>query len=59
MDRTSWEEWATAGEPEPAETALAEAKRLLAEHEPEPLDEAVARELARIVAANEAEARGS
>jgi trimethylamine--corrinoid protein Co-methyltransferase len=58
MDRASWEEWQAAGGPDPADAALARARRLLAEHAPEPLDESVARELARIVAAYEAEALG-
>jgi len=56
MDRSSWEEWEAAGEPDPSDVALSEVRRLLAEHEPEPLDDAVARELARVVAAYEAEA---
>ena len=57
MDDASWEEWEAAGEPDPADAALAEARRILAEHEPEPLDEATSRELSRIVAAYAAEAR--
>jgi trimethylamine--corrinoid protein Co-methyltransferase len=56
MDRSSWEEWEAAGEPDAADAALSEVQRLLAEHEPEPLDDAVARELSRIVAAYGAEA---
>jgi trimethylamine--corrinoid protein Co-methyltransferase len=56
MDASSWEEWQAAGEPDAADVARSEARRLLAEHEPEPLDEAMARELTRIVAAYEAEA---
>lgn len=56
MDSSSWEEWLAAGEPDPADVALLEVRRLLAEHEPEPLDDAVAHELSRIVAAYEAEA---
>lgn len=56
MDRSSWEEWEAAGEPDPADAALAEARRLLAEHHPEPLEAPVSKELSRIVAAYEAEA---
>ena len=56
MDGSSWEEWQAAGEPDAADVARSEVRRLLAEHEPEPLDEATARELSRIVAAFEAEA---
>lgn len=58
MDGASWEEWEAAGEPDPAEAARAEARRLAVEHEPEPLDEDVSRELSRIVASYEAEALG-
>jgi len=58
MDASSWEEWEAAGEPDPAETARSRARRLMAEHRPEPLEDDVARELARIVAAHEAEALG-
>jgi len=56
MDASSWEEWETAGEPDPAEAARSEARRLIAEHEPEPLDGSVAQELSRVVAAYEAQA---
>lgn len=56
MDASSWEEWEAAGEPDPAEAARSEARRLIAEHEPEPLDGSVAQELSRVVAAHEAEA---
>lgn len=56
MDSSSWEEWEAAGESDAADAARAEARRLMAEHEPEPLDDAVARELSRIVATYEAEA---
>jgi trimethylamine:corrinoid methyltransferase-like protein len=58
LDDTSWEEWEAAGEPDAVARAEAEARRLLAEHEPEPLAEDLARELARIVAAYEAQALG-
>jgi trimethylamine---corrinoid protein Co-methyltransferase len=56
MDSSSWEEWEAAGESDPTDVALSEVRRLLAEHEPEPLDDAVAGELSRIVAAYGAEA---
>jgi len=56
MDSSSWEEWHAAGEPDAADVALSEVRRLLAEHEPEPLEDAVAEELSRIVAAYGAEA---
>jgi len=38
MDRSSWEDRQKAGEPDPEEVAFAEARRILAEHEPEPLE---------------------
>ena len=56
MDTSTWEAWETAGRPEPAAAAEAEARRLLAEHQAEPLDDGIAAELARIVAAYEREA---
>jgi len=56
FDATTWEAWEEAGRPDPAEAAAAEARRILAEHEPEPLPEDVAAELRRIVATYEREA---
>ena len=56
MDTSSWEQWESAGT-DPVASAEAEVRRILAEHEPEPLDEPVTAELRRIVAAHEAEAR--
>lgn len=58
LDTSSWEEWEGAGEQDAPARALAEVRRILAEHEPEPLEEDLARELAGIVAAYEAEALG-
>jgi trimethylamine--corrinoid protein Co-methyltransferase len=58
MDDSSWEEWEAAGEPDPADRARAEARRLMDEHEPEPLDASVTKELSRILSAYEAEAVG-
>jgi len=55
MDRSSWEDWQAAGEPDPEQVARAEVRRILSEHEPEPLDEALSRELSDIVAAYEAD----
>jgi trimethylamine--corrinoid protein Co-methyltransferase len=49
MDTSSWEEWEYAGEPDPADAALAEARRILAESQPEPFDEGMSAELTRIV----------
>ena len=56
MDAGSWEQWQAAGGPTPAVAAEAEARRILAEHQPEPLPEDVAAELFRIVAAYERQA---
>ena len=56
MDRSSWEDWQKAGEPDPEEVAFAEARRIIAEHEVEPLEDDLSRELSRIVAACEADA---
>ncbi len=56
MDRSSWEAWEQAGRPDAARRATERARSILAEHEPEPLPEDVARELDRIVAAYEREA---
>ena len=56
MDRSSWEDWQAAGEPDLEQVAWAQVRRILAEHEPEPLDEALSRELSDIVAAYEADA---
>ncbi len=56
MDRSSWEAWEEAGRPDAARAATERAHALLAEHEPEPLPEDVARELERIVAAYERQA---
>jgi len=49
MDRSSWEAWEEAGRPDAARAAADRARKLLAEHEPEPLPEDVARELDEIV----------
>lgn len=56
MDRSSWEAWEQAGRPDAARAATERARRLLAEHEPEPLPEDVEHELERIVAAYERQA---
>ena len=56
MDRSSWEAWETAGRPDPTVAATERARALLADHEPEPLAEDVARELGRIVQAYERQA---
>jgi trimethylamine--corrinoid protein Co-methyltransferase len=57
MDSSSWEQWEAAGSPDAVASAEAEVRRILAEHEPEPLEDPVTTELRRIVAAYEAEAR--
>jgi trimethylamine:corrinoid methyltransferase-like protein len=57
MDRTTWEVWDEAGRAEPAAAAEAEVQRILAEYDPEPLPEDVAKELDRIVDVFEHEAQ--
>jgi len=49
------EAWEAAGRPDPRERAREEVRRILAEHEPEPLPEDVDRELLRIIEARTAE----
>jgi trimethylamine--corrinoid protein Co-methyltransferase len=49
--RQAWDGWESEGRPSMADRALAEVKRILATHQPEPMDEAMAREVDRIVAA--------
>lgn len=56
LDQGSWEAWEEAGRPDPVVAATAEVRRILAEHEPEPLDEALAAELDAIVASYERQA---
>lgn len=53
--RETLEAWLAAGRPDPRGRARERVRTILAEHEPEPLPEDVDRELARIVAAREAE----
>ena len=55
IDRRVREDWAAAGSTSLHDRALAEARRLLETHVPDPLPEAVAAELAAIIAAAEAE----
>jgi trimethylamine--corrinoid protein Co-methyltransferase len=50
IDRQVRESWEAAGSPDFYETARQEAKRLLSEHEVEPLPDEVAEELRAIVA---------
>ena len=49
MDHGTWEDWEEAGRPDPESRATEEVRRILAEHEPDPLPEGVAAELDRIV----------
>jgi trimethylamine--corrinoid protein Co-methyltransferase len=49
FSRASWEDWEATGRPEPGDRARERARAILAEHEPEPLDEDVDRELRAIV----------
>jgi trimethylamine--corrinoid protein Co-methyltransferase len=47
--RQMWEEWEQGGRTSMGDRAVAEVKRILSTHEPEPMDEALAREVDRIV----------
>jgi trimethylamine--corrinoid protein Co-methyltransferase len=53
--RQTLEAWEAAGRPDPRARAREEVRRILAEHEPEPLPEDVDRELLRIIEARAAE----
>jgi trimethylamine--corrinoid protein Co-methyltransferase len=53
--RDTWEEWEGAGRPEPRDLAHERVQQILAEHEPEPLDEDVERELLRIIDSHQKE----
>jgi trimethylamine---corrinoid protein Co-methyltransferase len=59
LNRLDWEAWIAAGRPTPEDAAKAEARRILAEHEPDPLPDGVEAELDRIMASYEAEAMES
>jgi trimethylamine--corrinoid protein Co-methyltransferase len=54
-NRDTWEQWEAGGRQGLAERAQAEAERILAEHEVEPLEDAQIRELDAIMAAAEKE----
>lgn len=54
-NRDTWEQWEAGGRKNLAERAQAEAERILAEHEVEPLEDAQIRELDAIMAAAEKE----
>ncbi len=56
MDRRNWDDWEAQGRPQPPEVATEKAKKILAEHEPDPLPEDVAAELDRIMTSYESEA---
>lgn len=56
MDRRSWDDWETQGRPQPPEAATARAQQILAEHEPEPLPDDVAKEVDKIMDAYETQA---
>jgi trimethylamine--corrinoid protein Co-methyltransferase len=55
FSHASLEEWEAAGRPDPRDRAREEVRRILAEHQPEPLPEDVDRELLRIIEARAAE----
>ncbi len=51
FDRTSYEEWLAAGRPGPSESAAERVRQVLKSHQPEPLDEALEREILAIIEA--------
>ncbi len=53
--RDTWEGWEAAARPEPRDLAHERVREILAEHQPEPLDEEVERELLRIIDAHQKE----
>jgi len=55
IDRRVREEWAAAGETTMYDRSLAEARRILEMHQPEPLPDGVAAELRSIIEAAERE----
>lgn len=57
FDRRSWEEWETAGRPEPAEAARERARELLCHHSPLPLEPGMKEEISRLTKAYEAKLR--
>jgi len=57
--RQSWDEWADEGGSSMGERAAARVQEILATHEPEPMDEHVAREIDRIVDAARRELGGT
>lgn len=57
MNRLTWEDWDAEGRPEPFTKAQAEAERIIAEHEVEPLPEDVQKEVDLIMNTYEQEAR--
>jgi trimethylamine--corrinoid protein Co-methyltransferase len=59
FDRGTWEEWEAAGRPSPRDRANERVRQILAEHEPQPLEEGVEQELRRIIDVHEDEAEGA
>jgi trimethylamine--corrinoid protein Co-methyltransferase len=56
MDRRSWDAWEAEERPDPTIAAEAKVRKILAEHEPAPLEPDVSAELDRILAAYERDA---
>lgn len=57
--RESWEDWETAGRPEPHERAAARARELLAEHRPEPLPPGVEEAILQVIDGYERRTEGA
>jgi len=57
--RDTWEDWEAAGRPDPRDRARERLRQILTEHEPEPLDADVERELLHIIDVHERESEGA
>lgn len=55
LGRDTWEEWEEAGRPEPKDRAREQARAIVAEHAPPPLEEGLGEELLRIIGERERE----
>jgi len=59
FDRSTWEEWEAAGRPSPRDRAREQARRILAEHEPDPVPAETEAELRRVIEDHRRRAEGA
>lgn len=59
FDRSTWEEWEAAGRPSPHDRAREQVRRILAEHEPDPLPAETEAELRRVIEDHRRRAEGA